>query len=78
VPDSFETDQVKPYFINLNDQTLEGLYHGELPLFTVQFHPEAAPGPNDFTFLFDDFARMIRGGKPLPETPEIWESKAGV
>ena len=78
VPDSFETDQVKPYFINLNDQTLEGLYHRELPLFTVQFHPEAAPGPNDFTFLFDDFARMIRGGKSLPETPEIWESKAGV
>jgi len=78
VPDSFETDLVEPYFINLNDQTLEGLYHRELPLFTVQFHPEAAPGPNDFTFLFDDFARMIRSARPLPEIPEIWESPAGV
>jgi len=78
VPDSFESDQVEPYFINLNDQTLEGLYHREFPLFTVQFHPEAAPGPNDFTFLFDDFARMIRSAKPLPSIPEIWESPARV
>ena len=78
VPDSFESDQVEPYFINLNDQTLEGLYHREFPLFTVQFHPEAAPGPNDFTFLFDDFARMIRSAKPLPAIPEIWESPARV
>ena len=36
--------------INLNDQTMEGLYHKEIPLFTVQCHPEAAPGPNDFSF----------------------------
>lgn len=78
VPGSFDSDQVEPYFINLNDQTLEGLYHREFPLFTVQFHPEAAPGPNDFTFLFDDFARMIRSAKPLPAIPEIWESPARV
>lgn len=57
--------KVRPYFINLNDQSLEGLYHTESPLFSVQFHPEAAPGPNDFTFLFDEFARLIRAGAPV-------------
>ncbi len=65
VPDSFDDDAIQPYFVNLNDHTLEGLYHSKLPLFAVQFHPEAAPGPNDFTFLFDEFARMIRQGEPL-------------
>lgn len=53
--------KLKPSFVNLNDRSNEGMYHTELPLFSVQFHPEAAPGPNDFTFLFDDFARVVRG-----------------
>jgi len=57
--------EAKPYFINLNDRSLEGFYHTELPVFAVQFHPEASPGPNDFTFLFDQFARMIRRKGPL-------------
>jgi len=48
-------------FINLNDFTLEGLRHKKLPLFSVQFHPEAGPGPHDTMFLFDEFLRMIRG-----------------
>jgi carbamoyl-phosphate synthase small subunit len=52
--------KVKPSFQNLNDLSNEGLSHTELPLFTVQFHPESAPGPNDFTFLFDRFARLVR------------------
>lgn len=57
--------EVKPYFVNLNDHSNEGLYHTELPIFTVQFHPEASPGPNDFTFLFDQFAQMLRQKGPL-------------
>jgi carbamoyl-phosphate synthase small subunit len=57
--------QVKPFFINLNDQSLEGLVHTELPIFAAQFHPEASPGPNDFTFLFDLFAKMLKSRKPL-------------
>ncbi len=63
-PGSLPRD-VKPYFLNLNDQTNEGLFHTRLPVFSVQFHPEAAPGPNDFTFLFDQFARMILENRPL-------------
>jgi carbamoyl-phosphate synthase small subunit len=45
--------------INLNDNTVEGLKHKKLPLFSVQYHPEASPGPHDAGYLFDRFADMI-------------------
>jgi carbamoyl-phosphate synthase small subunit len=62
---TLDRDQVKPYFLNLNDGSNEGLIHGRLPLFSVQFHPEAAPGPTDFTFLFEQFAALVRNRAPL-------------
>lgn len=46
--------------INLNDRTLEGLIHKKVPLFSVQYHPEASPGPHDATYLFDRFIEMMR------------------
>jgi carbamoyl-phosphate synthase small subunit len=58
-------DQVKPYFINLNDQSNEGMIHTRLPIFSVQFHPEASPGPTDFTFLFKQYAALVRSRAPL-------------
>jgi len=45
--------------INLNDGTLEGLRHRKLGAFSVQYHPEASPGPHDATYLFDEFIRML-------------------
>jgi carbamoyl-phosphate synthase small subunit len=45
--------------INLNDQTVEGMRHKELPIFSVQYHPEAAPGPHDASYFFTQFADLI-------------------
>jgi carbamoyl-phosphate synthase small subunit len=52
--------------VNLNDQTMEGLEHRELPVFSVQYHPEAAPGPHDSRYLFDQFTALMasRGRNP--------------
>ena len=49
--------------INLNDQTVEGFRHGTLPVFSVQYHPEASPGPHDASYLFDAFIEMIKTKK---------------
>ena len=46
--------------VNLNDGTIEGLRHRELPIFAVQYHPEAAPGPHDARPLFNQFLDVVR------------------
>ncbi|MCM8759491.1 MAG: glutamine-hydrolyzing carbamoyl-phosphate synthase small subunit [Candidatus Omnitrophica bacterium] len=49
--------------INLNDNTLEGIQHKKLPVFSVQFHPEDAPGPRDGRYLFEKFFTLVENGK---------------
>lgn len=47
--------------INLNDGTVEGLRHRELPVFSIQYHSEASPGPQDNMYIFEEFLRMVKG-----------------
>ena len=58
-PDSIRVGDVELTHVDLNDNTVEGLRHRSLPLFSVQYHPEAAPGPHDSQYLFHDFRRMM-------------------
>jgi carbamoyl-phosphate synthase small subunit len=46
--------------LNLNDQTVAGMRHRTLPLFSVQYHPEASPGPHDSNYLFSQFVESVR------------------
>ncbi len=59
-PDSLRDSEVELTHINLNDQTLEGFRHRSEPVFCVQYHPEAAPGPHDSHYLFDEFIGLIQ------------------
>ena len=58
-PDSLPSGDVEITHLNLNDHTNEGLRHRSLPLFSVQYHPEASPGPHDARYLFDEFVKMM-------------------
>jgi carbamoyl-phosphate synthase small subunit len=60
-PDSLNIREVEITHVNLNDQTLEGFRHRNHPVFCVQYHPEAAPGPHDSYYLFDDFVKLMSG-----------------
>jgi len=62
-PDSINLSEVELTHVDLNDNTLEGLRHKTLPLFTVQYHPEAAPGPHDSNYLFRDFRNLMEEWK---------------
>jgi carbamoyl-phosphate synthase small subunit len=55
--------ELTPSFINLNDNTIEGLIHKDLPIMTLQFHGEASPGPTDNNDIFENFIDLIRKGK---------------
>jgi carbamoyl-phosphate synthase small subunit len=58
-PHSLDPTEVEFTQINLNDQTLEGMRHKRFPIFSVQYHPEASPGPHDTQDLFGEFIRMM-------------------
>jgi carbamoyl-phosphate synthase small subunit len=57
--DTLDKESIEITHLNLNDNTVEGIRHKKMPLFSVQFHPESAPGPHDGEYLFSDFIKMI-------------------
>jgi len=61
--DSLSTKDVELTHVNLNDRTLEGMRHKKFPAFSVQFHPEASPGPHDAAYLFDEFIALMKAHK---------------
>ncbi len=66
----------EPTHVNLNDGTLAGFRHLSKPIFAVQYHPEASPGPHDAAYLFDCFLLMIESGRPISaeQMRRAWEA----
>ena len=62
-PDSLDRTKVRITHTNLNDKSVEGMEHLDMPVFSVQYHPEASPGPHDSRYLFDKFIAAMRAWK---------------
>ena len=58
--DSLDENDFEITHVNLNDNTLEGFRHRKYPVFAVQYHPEASPGPHDANYLFDEFTKLMK------------------
>lgn len=61
--DSLRTAEVEISHLNLNDSTVAGMRHKNLPIFSVQYHPEASPGPHDADYLFEKFVRTMKAAR---------------
>ena len=62
-PQSIVLKGLEATHLNLNDGSVEGMAHLSKPVFSVQFHPESNPGPNDTGYLFDQFIDLMKGGR---------------
>ena len=65
--ETLKQNALEPWFINPNDKTTEGIQHKTKPVFAVQWHPEASPGPYDTELLFDKFAKITGGTIKMPK-----------
>jgi carbamoyl-phosphate synthase small subunit len=66
--ETLATDEVEITHLNLNDRTVAGLRHKALPVFSVQYHPEASPGPHDADYLFDRFVQSMRQNRQVAKS----------
>jgi carbamoyl-phosphate synthase small subunit len=66
---SIPDKEVELTHVNLNDRTVEGMRHRRLPIFSVQYHPEASPGPHDASYLFQRFVDLMAGERKRAGAP---------